>query len=182
MLVTYANITNTFPVYLNKASKTTDPVERLKLVMTANFSYFFYAQRFEKPLNPILGETFQAYAQDGSKIFMEQTAHHPPRTHLIIEGPDNNFYFHGYLEFAIYAGLQNASMTCAGFKEITFPDGGKIRWDQNGDYFSGIFMGTMGHQMTGTITFTDEANNLTGTYQYGAYNFRKQDFCWGEIK
>ena len=66
MLVTYANLANTFPVYLNKASTTTDPVERLKLVMTANFSYFFYAQRFEKPLNPILGETYIAKGQDGS--------------------------------------------------------------------------------------------------------------------
>ena len=31
------------------------------------------------------------------------------------------------------------------------------------------------------MTFTDEANGLVGFYQYGAYTFKKQDFCWGEI-
>lgn len=113
---------------------------------------------------------------------MEQTSHHPPRSHIWIDGPDNLWTYNGYLEFAIYAGLQTASVTCNGFKEICFADGMKIRWNQNGDYFNGVFMGTMGHQMTGTVTFTDQANNLEAYYQYGAYNFRKQDFVWGEMK
>ena len=46
----------------------------------------------------------------------------------------------------------------------------------------GLFIGTMVHQQTGTVTFIDEANNLTAFYEFGAYNFRKQDFVWGEIK
>lgn len=58
MLITYADMCCTMPVYFQKAAKSNDPVERMKLVMAANFSYMFYAQRFEKPLNPILGETF----------------------------------------------------------------------------------------------------------------------------
>lgn len=43
-------------------------------------------------------------------------------------------------------------------------------------------MGTMGHQMTGKMIFTDESNKLEGFIEFGAYNFRKQDFVWGEIK
>ena len=39
----------------------------------------------------------------------------------------------------------------------------------------------MGHQMKGKVTFTDEANNITGFYEYGAYMFSKQDYCWGEL-
>ena len=87
----------------------------------------------------------------------------------------------GYLEYEIYAGMQTSSVTCHGFKEIKFADGGKIRWNQNDDYISGIFIGTMNHQLTGKIVFTDEANNLTASYQYGAYMFSKQDFVWGEM-
>ena len=40
------------------ASTISDPVERLKLVITATFANFPVANTFLKPLNPILGETF----------------------------------------------------------------------------------------------------------------------------
>lgn len=39
----------------------------------------------------------------------------------------------------------------------------------------------MTHQITGKITFTDEANGLTAYYDYGAYMFKKQDYTYGEI-
>mmetsp|Transcript_186 Transcript_186/g.330 ORF Transcript_186/g.330 Transcript_186/m.330 type:complete len:134 (+) Transcript_186:160-561(+) len=58
MLMTMTGFASTMPVYFNRAAKTTDPVERLKLVMTCNFSWFVYNSVFAKPLNPILGETF----------------------------------------------------------------------------------------------------------------------------
>ena len=56
---------------MNRAATITDPVERMKLVMTSNFSWYLYNQVFHKPLNPILGETYQAIGQDGTKIFLE---------------------------------------------------------------------------------------------------------------
>ena len=59
------------PIYMTRAALTTDPVERMKLVMVHNLSFFVKEKIFEKPLNPILGETYQAYGQDGAKIFME---------------------------------------------------------------------------------------------------------------
>lgn len=113
---------------------------------------------------------------------MEQTSHHPPRSHQLAEGPNGNFMMHGYSEMAIYAGLQTTTTDCRGFKEVQFKDGGKIRWNLNNDHFSGIFLGTMTHQLNGKVTFTDEQNGLVGTYQYGAYTFKKQDYTWGEIK
>ena len=47
-------------VYLNKAAAIQDPVERMKLLMTHNISFFYKEKIFDKPLNPILGETYQA--------------------------------------------------------------------------------------------------------------------------
>ena len=73
-----------------------DPVERLKLLMTQQISYFYKEKIYEKPLNPILGETFQARGQDGAMIYMEQTSHHPPISHFLIEGPDNSYNMKGW--------------------------------------------------------------------------------------
>ena len=39
----------------------------------------------------------------------------------------------------------------------------------------------MGHQLIGTVTFTDEANDITAFYKYHAYTFSKQDYVWGQI-
>jgi hypothetical protein len=45
-------------MYMNYAASIVDPIERFKLVMVNSISYFYGAKVFEKPLNPILGETF----------------------------------------------------------------------------------------------------------------------------
>ena len=44
-----------------------------------------------------------------------------------------------------------------------------------------MFLGTMLHQLTGKVTFTDEVNGLVGYYNHNGYTFRKQDYMWGEI-
>ena len=62
---------STMVIYMNKAASIQDPVERMKLLMAHNLSFFYKEKIFEKPLNPILGETFQAIGQDGAMIFME---------------------------------------------------------------------------------------------------------------
>lgn len=62
---------STIPVYIGLAVKATDPVERLKYVIAQCVSTTIYNKSFEKPLNPILGETYQARGQDGSFIFLE---------------------------------------------------------------------------------------------------------------
>lgn len=105
MLITMSATATTMPLYMNRAAQSADPAERMKHFMCAKLAYFFYAQRFEKPLNPILGETFQAYGQDGTKVYFEQTSHHPPRAHYLFEGPDNNWKYDGYLDMEIYSGI-----------------------------------------------------------------------------
>lgn len=159
----------------------TDPLERLKFVMTANFSWLTHNHMFAKPLNPILGETYQAFVVDGTKLFVEQTSHHPPRSHFIADGPNDSFSMQGWLEYAIFAGLQSSNVNCLGYKQANFPDGTKIVWNYNNDYFTGLFMGTMNHKCTGQVNFSDQKNGLKGFYRYGAYTFSKQDYVWGEI-
>ena len=44
-------------------------------------------EKWKKPFNPILGETWQASLSDGSQMYMEQISHHPPVSAFHIEGP-----------------------------------------------------------------------------------------------
>lgn len=57
-----------FPIYLNIAGLTKDPLERFKLVIVATISCFHNSSHFLKPLNPILGETFEMLYNDGSRV------------------------------------------------------------------------------------------------------------------
>lgn len=84
------------PIYLNYAAGLSDPVERMRLVMVNSISYYYLGNIFEKPLNPILGETFQAIGGDGSGVFAEQTSHHPPTSHFYVHGPNGAYFFHGW--------------------------------------------------------------------------------------
>lgn len=46
------------PTYLTAAAMTNDPVERMKYVIAVSLNYIYKAHFFDKPLNPILGETY----------------------------------------------------------------------------------------------------------------------------
>ena len=62
------SIFNTFPSFVYyAATQTNDPVERIKYLITAMITGNYYSFMCVKPLNPILGETFQIYGHDGSK-------------------------------------------------------------------------------------------------------------------
>jgi len=58
-------------------------------------------------LNPILGETYEMFYDDGSKIFLEQTSHHPPISHYIMYGPEENYKYYGFSQFSSSAGLNS---------------------------------------------------------------------------
>lgn len=54
---------------------------------------------FRKPLNPILGETYQAHMDDGTQIFMEQSSHHPPVSSWHVTGADKCYEFFGFVGY-----------------------------------------------------------------------------------
>ena len=72
-----------FPLYLNMASQTKDDVERMKLLIVATISCWYRSSVILKPLNPILGETYEMIWEDGSHEYVEQTSHH----HLLFVKP-----------------------------------------------------------------------------------------------
>ena len=71
--------------------------------MAGSISWLYPNHSWGKPLNPILGETYQASLADGGVVYVEQVSHHPPISYLIHEGPDGLYRYSGYAEIAIKA-------------------------------------------------------------------------------
>lgn len=109
--------------YFMSFTKGADVVERLKLTICATISPFHCSSFFLKPMNPVLGETFECVFQDGAKVYLEQTSHHPPVSHYEMYGPNNSYYFAGYSKFGSSAGLNSLTVSNKGRKMIRFPDG-----------------------------------------------------------
>ncbi len=59
-----------FPIYMNLASMTPDPLERFKYVVVATLSCFHKSSHFLKPMNPVIGETYEMLWEDGCKVIL----------------------------------------------------------------------------------------------------------------
>lgn len=69
--MTIPKIQCVFSFYMNYAASIKDPIERMKAVITSTISFLWKGHQFEKPLNPVLGETYQAKSADGGMIYVE---------------------------------------------------------------------------------------------------------------
>ena len=174
------------PLYMNAAAQTSDPVERMKFVITTSLSFVQPSHIFDKPLNPILGETFQGYLIDGSHVYMEQVTHHPPISYMFQEGPNKSYKWYGYSSFSPKAHLNSIDLHVEGGKTIHFAsDGAKIKYGPHQDQFFNTVFGTLTHLITGRIEFTDEQNGISAWYEINSPDRGKgkaKDYFVGEIK
>jgi len=115
--------------YFSAAALTNDPIERMKLVMTATIACIVPNHTWSKPLNPILGETHEAMLNDGSHVYVEQISHHPPISFILVDGPDNLYQFSGYSCFSVKAFINSVNLEVSGFKQIKFKDGSIIKFN-----------------------------------------------------
>lgn len=116
------------PYYLHLANGK-DVVQRLKYVIIATISSFFCSSFFLKPMNPVLGETYEALYGDGTKIYVEQTSHHPPVSNFQMFGPKGSYYMHGHSKFGSSAGLNSLTVSNKGKRYLSFPDGVEFEFD-----------------------------------------------------
>jgi len=148
------------PTFLTKAALTTDPIERFKLVITFVVAGMHLTPSFRKPFNPILGETYEASFFDGTKIFCEQTGHHPPVSAWQVVGPNSSYHYWGY-------GVCSASgrgNTIKGYQTgpsvIEFADGTRISFTLPVLNIKGVLWGERGMEFSGALNFKDEKNHL----------------------
>jgi len=106
--------------HLTAAALSNDPVTRMKHVMVSSVAFLYPLHNWGKPLNPILGETYQAYLPNGSMVYMEQVCHHPPVSFINFVGPNELFCFSGYSDFTVKASLNSINLEVGGTKQVSF--------------------------------------------------------------
>jgi len=171
-----------FPPYLNLASLQPDPLERFKYVVVGTIACFHKSSNFLKPLNPILGETFETIWDDGSKAYLEQSSHHPPVSHFYMIGPKKNYKYHGYTNFSAGAGFNSVKVYNKGKRTVEFQDGHKIHFNYCNEMYNNSFFGTIRHESYGDLTFKDEKHGFELVVKFDSVKKKSTDYFQGEIK
>jgi len=162
---------------MNLALKTDDPVERFKLYIVSQISYFYLTTSFAKPLNPILGETYNGYYEDGSRIFLEQISHHPPIAYMLFSGPNDAYKFYGPSAFNASAGLNSITVNTKAWRRIQFKDSKQTIYNSMpNEYFSGTLLGTTVHETIGAMEFTDVDNKIYCKLSFGNVKKKPTDY------
>lgn len=134
-LFTMATVPAADAYFFSCAAATDDVVERMKFIVAASVAYIQPTHHWKKPLNPIIGETYQATSLDGSRIYIEQVSHHPPISYCLSEGPNGAYRWFGYSSIAAHAYFNSVTITVTGWKQINFKDGSSIKYTNAGDVF-----------------------------------------------
>ena len=172
-----------YPLYLNLAYISGDYLERLKLVIVATLSSWYKSSVMLKPLNPVLGETYEMIWEDGSHEYVEQTCHHPPTSNFYILGPKKNWIYCGYFSFTSSAFINSVKLRNNGKRYIKFKDGTYINFNYSIDEYSNTFVGNFIHESLGEMIFRDETHGLQTKFKLGNYKEKKlSDYFIGEIK
>eukprot|EP00798_Chlamydomonas_sp_ICE-L_P026418 gene26418-17517_t len=161
-----------YPSYLKQAAESQDPVERLKLTVTWFIAGLHHAfDKWKKPFNPLLGETWQAAHSDGSQIFMEQISHHPPISAFHIEGPDGLYNFRGLSQpnVSILLKYYGFKTLAKGFRYVEFKDGSRIDITYPAYVMRGIVRSSSTRaEVEGSASFTYQAAGLEAVISFGA--------------
>jgi hypothetical protein len=151
------------PKYLKLAAlQNNNPVERFKLVMCFMIGGMYMVCPQRKPFNPILGETYQGYWPDGTKIYIEHISHHPPISYFLVEDVDGLYKFEGsYMYTAKLISLGNAVRgRQVGKNRVHFKDGTIIEYEFPFLRINGLIISKRTIQWEGSIKFVDEKNDI----------------------
>jgi hypothetical protein len=140
------------PYYLKLAALEKDKLERLKYCCTFAVSGFWACCGQKKPFMPILGETLQAYWEDGSSIDMEYTSHIPPVCNFLCEDADKLYKFYGRHELKVKVSPTTLTGQNYGPNIIAFNDGDMIDFYYPPGEISGLIMGERTMAYVGAFT------------------------------
>jgi len=149
------------PLYLTNSAATNDPVERIKLVATFCVAGLHKTITLKKAFNPILGETYQGVFPDGTRIYCEQSSHHPPITSWEVFGPNDCYKMYGYGEWTASFRGNSVKGAQRGVFWVLYPDGTKISFSLPQVNVGGVLWGDRVIDYEGTVTFRDEKNQLS---------------------
>jgi hypothetical protein len=177
------------PLYLNKAAKCRDPIERMKMIIAFSISGIHTNIKQLKPFNPILGETYEGYWPDGSRIYAEHMSHHPPITRFYLLGDGWKYY--GYYEYVVKLKGFTGNVVGGNFRGpniIEFSPEDKVSFIMPNMNITGLTYGRRLVDWDGTMEYNDPKNNIQGHLTFTPppkfYQSFKEptDFFRGEIK
>lgn len=113
---------------------------------------------FQKPFNPILGETFQGFFEEGTRVYCEHTSHHPPIANFLVVDPQESYEFFGFHEFKAKLSKNSLTMKNEGPNNIKFKDGQLITYQYPGNKVSGLIWGEKQVSIEGSMMFVDKEN------------------------
>lgn len=132
------------------------------MIISMAISGLNHSISFKKSFDPVIGETFQATIQSETKdhschVYVEQTSHHPPINHFLIEDDDHKYKVYGYYEhkgdFKMKAN--EVIYWFEGPTTVEFADGHKITFEW--PHFRCKQMKQL--YCEGQMVFKDETNN-----------------------
>ena len=171
-----------YPLYMNLAYESNDPLQQMKYTIVACISSWYKSNVFLKPLNPILGETYEMLWEDGSHEYVEQTCHHPPRSHFLIIGNNNKWTYSGYYDYISNGWFNSFKLTNSGSRIAEFKNtGSKIQFNYPVDNFGNTFWGTMRQESIGELTFKDLVNGYKAVIKMGPER-KLSDYFEGTIE
>ena len=190
------------PDLLCKAGSCTDKIEAFKYAIFFSLSALFRSSEQLKPLNPMLGETYECEWKDGTKFYLEHTCHTPPISHFYIKSSKNLFIVSGYIDMEIggimKAMLKNSmQMIPKGKITIYLPElkqtiafqfpkiilGGAV-WGQRYVYFSDhMKFEDVGNNLKAIIVFANGRKELKGKRIHDIYGqIYKYKYTSNDIK
>lgn len=166
------------PNFLKKAALQDDKVERMKLSIAFAITSLYWATKQLKPFNPILGETYQASFEEGTKVYWEHTSHHPPIANVLMEDADDQYKFSGF--YAIKANVNKNTLIVKneGQSSIEFKRGQKITYQYPFKRIGGVLWGDRTVNIDGTMIFEDKENGLKAVL---IFRHKKQDQFIGKL-
>lgn len=148
---------------LDTAAAATDPVERFKSVIAFAIGGLKDSASQWKPFNPILGETYESEYPNGTRVFAEQTSHHPPISHWQVESRDRSYVYTGYAQWKASLAANALKGERLGINTVTFHDGGVVKFKIPYLYLRGVLTGERIVEYYGDLEIVDEANHLSAT-------------------
>jgi len=155
---------------LEKAVAATSPISRMKYLIAyyiAGLHRNCCEMGSNGPLNPILGETYVAEKNDGTKLYCEQISHHPPISAYYMTNNNGDYKLYGNGEVnAKLSGMNSIEGKRVGNNYIEFKDGCKIKVENPEVIIEGLVMGdrTMNHHRS--FCFIDEGNHLLAEVKF----------------